>query len=59
MFCGSSARLIAAMAASAGRAMLGREIFHLALPDAVLAGAGAVHGQRALDQPLVERLARA
>ena len=36
--------------------MLGLEIGHLALPDAVLAGAGAVHRERAGDQPLVQRL---
>ena len=53
---GSSARLIARMASSAGSAVLGREILHLALADAVLAGAGAVHGERALDQPLDEGL---
>ena len=42
-----------------GRAQLAGEVFHLALPDAVLAGAGAVHGQRALDQPLAQSLGRA
>ena len=36
--------------------MLGSEVAHLALPHPVLARAGAVHGQRAGDQPLVERL---
>ena len=39
-------------------AVLGQQIFHLALADAVLAGAGAVHGQRALDQPFEKRLRR-
>ena len=52
MSCGSMARLIAAMAASAGRAVLGQQVLHLALAHAVLAGAGAVHGQRPLDQAL-------
>jgi len=33
-------------------AVLVHEIFHLALPDAVLARAGALHGKRPLDQPL-------
>ena len=41
-------------------AELGLEILHLALADAMLAGAGAVHRQRALDQPFDEdRCARA
>jgi hypothetical protein len=35
---------------------LAGKIFHLALPDAVLTGAGAVHGKRALDQPLAQYL---
>src|SRR3974377_37146 len=39
-----------------GLAVLGREIPHLALADAVLAGAGAVHRQRSLDQAFEERL---
>ena len=56
MFCGSSARLIARIDVERRRAMLGLEVFHLALADAVLAGAGAVHGERALDQPLDEGL---
>ena len=34
-----------------GFAEFGFEVFHLALADAVLAGAGSVHGQRAFDQP--------
>src|SRR5436190_24392332 len=38
------------------RAMLAQKILHLALPDSVLAGAGSIHGQGPLDQPLVERL---
>src|SRR5580658_10090615 len=37
-------------------AVLGQQIFHLALADAMLAGAGAVHGQRTLDQALRQRL---
>ena len=37
-------------------AQFAREIFHLALPDAVLAGAGAVHGDRPLHQPLAKIL---
>ena len=40
-------------------AVLGQEIFHLALADAVLAGAGAVHRQRALDQPFEQMPRRA
>src|SRR5215472_11204641 len=32
-------------------AVLGFQVLHLALADAVLAGAGAIHGERALDQP--------
>ena len=56
MSSGSSARLIARIAASAGRPCSASEILHLALADAVLAGAGAVHRQRPLDQPLAERL---
>src|SRR5262249_17632324 len=35
---------------------LAREVFHLALADAVLAGARAIHGECALDQPLAQRL---
>src|SRR2546429_561954 len=35
-----------------GASQLACEVFHLALPDAVLAGARAVHGECALDQPL-------
>src|SRR6516162_5828377 len=31
---------------------LAREVFHLALPDAMLTGARAIHGQRPLDQLL-------
>ena len=58
MFCGSSACLIARMTPIVGRAVLRQEIFDLALPDAVLAGAGAVHAQRALGQPLQEQLHR-
>ena len=56
MSSGSSARLIARIAVERRLAVLGRKIFHLALADAVLAGAGAVHGERALDQPLQKRL---
>ena len=44
------------MAATAARPSSAGEIFHLALADAVLAGAGAVHGERALDQALDEGL---
>ena len=51
MSSGSSARLIARMVANAGCAVLGQKIFHLALADAVLAGAGAVHGDGALGEP--------
>src|ERR1700688_4293456 len=36
---------------------LGLEVFLLALPDAVLAGAGAAHRLRPLDQPMHELLA--
>ena len=36
--------------------MLGDEELHLAQSDAVLAGAGAVHGQRAHDQAIVQAL---
>src|SRR3954470_12134980 len=39
-------------------AQLAGEIFHLALSDAVLPGAGAVHGQRPLDQPLAQGFCR-
>src|SRR5208282_5094779 len=35
-------------------AVLGRHILHLALADAMLAGAGAVHRQGAFDQPFEE-----
>src|SRR5215468_9237019 len=35
-----------------GASQLAGEVFHLALPDAVLAGARAVHGECALNQPL-------
>src|SRR5580692_314495 len=38
-------------------AKLGFEIFLLALPDAMLAGAGAAHRLRPLDQPMHELLA--
>src|SRR4030095_934880 len=38
-------------------AQLGLEVFLLALPDAVLAGAGAAHRLRALDQAMHEVLA--
>src|SRR5712692_9127249 len=38
-----------------GRTQFTREVFHLALADTVLAGAGAVHGERAFDQPLAQR----
>src|SRR5437762_10089177 len=38
-------------------AKLGLEVFLLALPDAVLAGAGAAHRLRALDQAMHEVLA--
>ena len=51
MLSGSSARLIARIA-RAPLAMLGHQKFHLALADAVLAGAGAVHGERPLHQAL-------
>ena len=54
---GSSACLIAAHHAKR-LAVLGLQVFHLALPDAVLAGAGSLHGERALDQALDEGLAR-
>src|SRR4051812_20020155 len=37
-------------------AMLGREIFHLALPDPMFASAGAFHCERALDQAFRESL---
>ena len=50
MSSGSRARLIARMAASAGSPSSACEILHLALSDAMLAGAGSVHGQRALHQ---------
>ena len=50
MSSGSSACLIARITSSAV-AMLGRKIFHLALADAVLAGAGAVHGDGAFGEP--------
>ena len=56
MSSGSSARLIARMAASAASPCSACKIFHLALPDAVLAGAGSVHRQRALDQAFEESL---
>ena len=58
MSSGSSARLIARMVVERRLAVLGRQIFHLALTDAVFAGAGAVHGERALDQTL-EKILRA
>src|SRR5215467_3355556 len=35
-------------------AVLAREVFHLPLPDPVLTRAGALHGERALDQPLAQ-----
>src|SRR5215471_16869783 len=35
-------------------AVLLHQILHLALPDAVLARAGALHGERAFDQALAE-----
>jgi hypothetical protein len=38
-------------------AEFGLEVFLLALPDAVLAGAGAAHRLRAFDQPMHEVLA--
>src|SRR5262245_38939241 len=34
------------------RAIFGRQIFHLALADAVFAGAGAVHGKSALGEAI-------
>ena len=40
-------------------AVLGQQILHLALSDPVLAGAGAVHGERPFDQPLAEPSRRA
>src|SRR6185436_19468553 len=39
-----------------GRAVLAQKVLHLALPDPVLAGAGSIHGQCALDQSFIERL---
>src|SRR5262249_16787090 len=39
-----------------GFAVLGREIGHLALPHAMLAGRGAIHGKRALNEALAQRL---
>ena len=50
MSSGSSARLIARMVSSAGSPCSAMQIFHLALADAVLAGAGAVHGDGAFGQ---------
>ena len=58
MSSGSSACLIARIAPSAAAPCSALEILHLALPDAVLAGAGAFHGERALGQPLDEALGR-
>jgi hypothetical protein len=46
--CGSIARLIAVMTAIASDTMLARQIFDLALANAMLSGAGAVHRQSAL-----------
>ena len=57
MFCGSSACFSARMASMRLGPELGLEIFLLALPDAVLAGAGAAHRLRALDQAMHEILA--
>ena len=37
--------------------MLELEVFHLLLADAMLAGAGALHGERPLDQAVDEGLA--
>src|SRR5438067_7208569 len=37
-------------------AVLGFKVFHLSLTDAMLAGAGALHGERAFHEPLAERL---
>ena len=55
MLCGSSARLIARIAGIALPSSAFEEI-DLAEADAVLAGARAVHGDRAHDDALVERL---
>ena len=55
MSCGIERRLDLAHHREAG-AELVLEVLHLALADAVLAGAGAAHGQRARDQPLQEAL---
>ena len=57
MFCGSSACFQRAHGVERLGAELGLQIFLLALPDAVLAGAGAVHRLRALDQAVHELLA--
>src|SRR5262249_61234642 len=45
---GTELTLAAAHAVQRGSVDFGRHIFHLALADAVLAGAGAVHGESAL-----------
>src|ERR1700686_3479540 len=39
-----------------GRAVLAGQILHLALADSVLARAGSLHGERALDQALAQPL---
>ena len=57
MFCGSSAFFSARMASMRLGPEFGLQIFLLALPDAVLAGAGAAHRLRALDQAMHELLA--
>ena len=44
------------MTAMASGPCSAKKIFHLALPDPVLAGTGAVHGERALDQPFGQDL---
>ena len=57
MLCGSSARFKARMRSSAAGAVLRFQVFHLLLADAVLARAGALHGERPLDQAVDEGLA--
>ncbi len=51
---GSSACLIDAIASSTAAPCSALKILHLALPDAVLAGTGSFHRQRALDQAVHE-----